>query len=254
MIKLNNCNCESCIEKNNFDKDIGIIIQGPYQNSNIFEYIVNAYSGINNVIFILHKNEIELEQKSKMLLDHNSINYAICDTPSNSGYQNVNVQAASVMTGLNILENLGYKKAIKIRSDMVLYPLHTLLNNLEWDKLNFFEYVRVGYHIDRKNTNEKIIKKYKDNINYKPAYPTDYIVAGKINDMKMYFDYYEQEYENWAAEYKFIFNYLYRKNLMLDNSIDYLKNYCNFFRRTLKEKEIDMVWITREWRNLAIDF
>ena len=70
----------------------------------------------------------------------------------------------------------------------------------------------------------------------------------------MYFDYYEEEIEDWAAEHKFMFNYLYRKNLMLDNSIDYLKNYCNFFRRTLKEKEIDMVWITREWRNLAIDF
>lgn len=254
------CNCKNCTKINSYDDDIGIIVQGPYNYSaEQLDTMLIAYKNYKNVFFIIHKNEPNLTEITKILSNHNSINYAICDSPPIQGAHNINMQTISTLTGLHFLQELGFCKAIKIRSDMFFYPLQRFLNNLKFDKLSFWCYTKKGFNIEKPpyNIHKYVADKYgKENLKFIDlGYPTDLVVSGPIEDMKHYFNFQEQE-ENYmtSPEYKLIINYLYKKGLPLNNSFEYLKKHVYFFKDILINQKIDWFSIkpSRSWVNYSM--
>lgn len=105
--------------------DLAIVIQG---ESNYVELLKSAFKG-QNLIFSTWKGE-ESKYSNTDKVIYNTI-------PDNRGPCNLNLQKISTINGLLLAKQLGFKKALKIRSDLI--PNNTLefLKLLDNDYLNF---------------------------------------------------------------------------------------------------------------------
>lgn len=87
------------------------------------------------------------------------------DFPLDPGPANVNLQLISTINGLQKAKELGFKKILKIRSDLIPTNVTKFINLLNFEKLNFLCWH--GHEV------------YPDC----PGYLVDYLMAGEIDQM-----------------------------------------------------------------------
>lgn len=157
---MNNISLEINEINENNKNEICIIIQGPINYQWLCE-IKKKYKNCNiPMIFSTWKGEENKFSKNDITL-FNTI-------PMIKGKQNVMLQQLSTYNGILLAKDLGYKYAIKIRSDMIFTDINKFLElDIDYDKLNFLFFL--DYY--RKEHN----KQYK--------YFCDYIQISSINNL-----------------------------------------------------------------------
>ena len=188
-----------------------LIIQGPSNNVNI---IKEKYKDCDiQIIFSTWEGE---ENK----YDENDI-VVFNKIPQERGVQNVMLQQLSTYNGLLKAKELGFKNAIKIRSDVYFTNLsYFLKNEIDCNKLNFLFFL--NYH--RINGPDKNIDYYK--------YFCDYIQISSVDNLlKMWnFKYDICSYSEQLTT-KHIFNTFKKEE------ISFIGNYLS--------KDCDIYWISR---------
>lgn len=191
---------------------ICIIIQGPTNNVDI---IKEKYKDTNiPIIFSTWEGEESKYDKNDIVV-FNKI-------PQERGVQNVMLQQLSTYNGLLKAKELGFKNAIKIRSDAYFTNLSLFLkNDIDYNKLNFLYFL--NYH--RINGPDKNNNLYK--------YFCDYVQISSVDNLlKMWnFKYYKCSYAEQLLS-KHVFNTFKR------NDIGFIGNYLI--------KDCDIYWISRK--------
>jgi len=149
--------------------DFCIIIQGP---SNYVGTIKDSFTQCNiPLIFSTWNNELDKYNESDIVV--------LNEKPEHNGVGNINLQMKTTLGGLNKAKELGFKRALKFRSDMI--PTNPL----------------------------KFIEFFKDNMltffcwHYAPqgsvsGYMVDYFMAGEIDDLIKIWTI--DNYNHWIAE------------------------------------------------------
>ena len=107
------------------DLDLAIIIQG---ESNYVENLRSAFKGCNTIFSTWHGEESKYSDDDKVI--YNLI-------PDDRGPCNLNLQKISTINGLLLAKKLGFKKALKIRSDLIPNNTTEFLNLFNNNYLNF---------------------------------------------------------------------------------------------------------------------
>lgn len=198
--------------KNISNNKICLIIQGP---SNDVKLIKSIYKKDNiTIIFSTWKGEENKYEKDDIVIFN--------DIPKENGIQNVMLQQLSTYNGLLKAKELGFKNAIKIRSDSYFTNLKLFLkNDINYDKVNFLYYL--DYY--RKNGPDKKNNHYK--------YFYDFAQISTIeNLLKLWnFKYEKCYYSEQLTTKHFI-------KTFKKNKIDFIGNYLN--------KDSDIYWISRK--------
>lgn len=252
------CPCPNCIEKNSFRDDVYVVIQG--HTAHIGE-ILESYSGYKNIVWAMDDT---CSLRDYGLVHDTRINPVVVKRPVNSGFGNINLQAISTVEGLKYAKELGAKYCIKIRSDMVINPLHKFINSCDFSTLGFLTYVSNPYnHFDKPfepiNKFINSFAKFYDikEHNITRNYVTDFCLTGPVDDLILFFDNAEEpdnpstEAIQAPAEFKFLLHYLRRSKYKLDTSKEYLKKNFNFFISILEEKGIDLISIKNNYENYS---
>lgn len=134
-------------------EDFVIIVQGP---SLYIEQVKNSLFGFN-VIFSTWAGE---ENK---YLDNDNVIFN--EIPYYSGPFNFNYQKKSTLSGLIEAKNLGYKRALKLRSDIIPTNINEFIKLLDNNDLNF-----LCWH-------------HHEVYPGCPGYLVDYLMSGNINDL-----------------------------------------------------------------------
>lgn len=193
----------------NFSTDsLCMIIQGP-TNSKYLKKVQKKYKKSNiPLIFSTWKGE-ESKFKKKDLVLFNEVAEA-------TGVQNIMLQQLSTYNGLLEAKKLGYKYAIKIRSDMVFTNIEKFLKlDIDYNKLNFLYFIN---HL-REDHN---FKHYK--------YLCDYIQISSIDNLLNLWNFKNDINCTFAEE-------LLTNNFLNSNNIDNI----SFFGSMLSE-ECDIFW------------
>ena len=139
-------------------KDFVIIVQG---GSAHVEQMREALNGFN-VIFSTWENEKGKYLESDIVVYNEKPNY--------NGPANLNLQKITTIGGLNKAKELGYKRALKLRSDLVPTNIEVFIKLLDNDSLNF-----LCWHSH---------EVYPDC----PGYLVDYLMSGRIDDLLTLWD------------------------------------------------------------------
>lgn len=181
--------------------DLCFIVQGPSNHVNIIKEKLEQSS--IKIFFSTWNNDKEKYD--------NLENVILSDYPNNNGVGNINLQMTTTLNGLIEAKRLGYKRAIKFRSDM--FPT----NPLEFVKLfdnNFLNFF--SWHYSKQGSLS--------------GYMVDYIMSGNIDDLIKIWTI--EDYNHWVPEV-----------LMTRNILKYLKNNeMSFFLNKLNN-ENDVYWI-----------
>ena len=190
---------------------ICLIIQGPSDYVNIHK---EKYKNMNiRLIFSTWVGE-ESKYNENDIVIFNKI-------PIERGIQNVMLQQLSTYNGLLKAKELGFKYAIKIRSDAYFTDLSLFLkNNIDYNKLNFLYFL--DYH--RIGGADKNSNYYK--------YLCDYIQFSNVDNLlKMWNFKYEKSSYSEQLTTKHIFNNFNKEE------ISFIGNYLT--------KDCDIYWISR---------
>jgi hypothetical protein len=191
---------------------ICLIIQGPSNNVDI---IKEKYKNTNiQIIFSTWEGEENKYNENDIVL-FNKI-------PKEKGIQNVMLQQLSTYNGLIKAKELGFKKAIKIRSDSYFTDLSLFLkNDINYEKLNFLYflyYYRIGGP-------DKTSNKYK--------YFYDFMQIGNIDNLlKM-----------WNFKYKIS---SYSEQLTTKHILATFKKEDIAFIGNYLTQDCDIFWISRK--------
>ena len=142
--------------------------------------------------------------------------------PIERGIQNVMLQQLSTYNGLLKAKELGFKNAIKIRSDAYFTDLSLFLkNDIDYNKLNFLYFL--DYH--RTNGPDKNNNEYK--------YFCDYIQISSVDNLlKM-----------WNFKYEKVF---YAEQLTTNHVFNSFKKDDIAFTGNYLTKNCDIYWISRK--------
>lgn len=189
-----------------------LIIQGPSNNVAI---IKDKYKNINvQLIFSTWEGE-----ENKYNENDNVIFNKI---PIEKGIQNVMLQQLSTYNGLLKAKELGFKNAIKIRSDAYFTDLSSFLkNDIDYNKLNFLYFL--DYH--------RINGPDKNNNNYK--YLCDYIQISNIDNLLKIWNF---KYETVSYAEQLITKHVF--NTFKNDDVDFIGNFLT--------KDCDIYWISRK--------
>lgn len=134
-------------------RDIAIVIQGPS------DYVVQqkrAWKGYgNHCIFSTWVGE---QNKYK-----SSDNVVFNEIPVDSGCANINYQIGSTLQGLKLAKELGYDRALKLRSDLIPTNYKNFLDTIDNDNYNFLCW---HHHMVYHNC---------------PGYLVDYLMSGNVD-------------------------------------------------------------------------
>tara|TARA_B100000768_G_C11250361_1_gene363836 strand:- start:801 stop:1430 length:630 start_codon:yes stop_codon:yes gene_type:complete len=188
-----------------------LIIQGPSNNVAI---IKEKYKNINiQLIFSTWEGE-ENKYNENDIVIFNKI-------PIEKGIQNVMLQQLSTYTGLLKAKKLGFKNAIKIRSDAYFTDLSSFLkNNINYNKLNFLYFL--DYH--------RINGPDKNNNNYK--YLCDYIQISSIDNLLQMWNF---KYEDCSYSEQLTTKHVFHS--FKKEEISFIGNFLN--------KDCDIYWISK---------
>jgi hypothetical protein len=205
---------------------ICLVIQGPTAQR---EYIEKYYNSFPNVIFSTWEDE--------RFPENGNIKHIYSKIPRHKGNSNVNLQCTSTMTGLTYAQQLGYKIAFKIRSDITISDINKLIELL---------YTRLQ---DKRRIYCLAGQKH-------PRYgllPVDYCMFGYIEDLIDYWDYEELSQVMHPTEVKLTRKFFQYKRDDIPElfktkheiSEDDFREYFEFFLSDINKNNIDVIWHNR---------
>jgi hypothetical protein len=213
----------SLSERNSFNSDVSIMIIGHLSHIDI---LIDFYKGIKNVLFVVD----DTEDKSKVdRLIQNGFKTITYQTPSNSGFGNVNKQCGASKLGAEYLDSIGAKYCIRMRSDQIILQLDKFINDFYFDKLGVLAYV-----------------------NSEGGYLMDYCISGPVKDMILTFDYQEDGQIQKAAEKKIVETFLSKSGKEVDTTYDNLKSHYYFMLPTLVKNEINFLMIKQGYHDWTV--
>ena len=191
---------------------ICLIIQGPSNNVDI---IKDEYKDNNiPIIFSAWEGE-ESKYNENDIVVFNKM-------PQERGVQNVMLQQLSTYNGLLKAKEMGFKNAIKIRSDAYFTDLSSFLkNNINYNKLNFLYFL----DYNRNGGPDKSSNHYK--------YFCDYIQISSVDNLLKMWNF---KYEKVFYAEQLITNHVF--NSFKKDDIAFIGNYLT--------KNCDIYWISRK--------
>jgi hypothetical protein len=210
----------------------GIIIQGPTE---YYKELADYYSQFDNVVWATWNGE------SVMSLDYirdKGIEVILVEKPKFSGYINVNMQVKSTFAGVSYLEGK-VDEALKVRSDTIITNLDKLLSRLQGKQLSFMATCKTGV---RKDLAYDLVY-YHDSHDY----PADNVIYGKIEDLKLMFDFQIDEILPIPPEALIAWNYMANKGI--EFKLDYqtmVDNGISFFLQECLDVNVEVNWLKRD--------
>ena len=210
----------------------GIIIQGPTE---YYKELTDYYSKFDNVVWATWNDE------SVIRLDYirdKGIEVILVEKPEVSGYINVNMQVKSSFAGVNYLENK-VDEALKVRSDTIITNLDKLLPRLQGKQLSFMATCKTGV---RKDLAYDLVY-YHDSHDY----PADNVVYGKIEDLKLMFDFQIDEMLPIPPEALIAWNYMTNKGI--EFKLDYqtmIDGGISFFLQECLDENVEVNWLKKK--------
>jgi len=192
--------------------ELCLIIQGPSINVDI---IKEKYKDNNiSIIFTTWEGEERKYDKNDIVVFNKM--------PQERGVQNVMMQQLSTYNGLIKAKELGFKNAIKIRSDAYFTDLHHFLkNDIDYNKLNFLYFL--DYH--RINGPDKSSNYYK--------YFYDFAQFSSVGNLLKMWDF---KYEKCSYSEQLTTKHIF--NTFKNDDIAFIGNYLT--------KDSDIYWISRK--------
>lgn len=188
-------------------EDFVIIVQG---SSSYTEQLREALKDFN-VIFSTWVGE------EKKYSDSDLVVYS--QLPLYAGPANLNLQKITTIAGLNRAKELGYKRALKLRSDIIPTNISEFVKYLDNNSMNF-----LCWHCHEVYPNC-------------PGYLIDYLMSGSIDDLIVLWDIQDM---SWCLVPEIHLTQQYITKLMNKVEIEY-------FLPTLNENN-DLFWIKRDIR------
>ena len=210
----------------------GIIIQGPTE---YYKELANYYSQFENVVWATWNDE------STIRLDYirdKGIKIILVEKPEVSGYINVNMQVKSTFAGVSYLEGK-VDEALKVRSDTIVTNLDKLLPRLKNRQLAFMATCKTGV---RKDLVYDLVY-YHDSHDY----PADNVIYGKIEDLKLMFDFQIDEILPIPPEALIAWNYMANKGIKF--KLDYqtmIDGGISFFLQECLDENVEVNWLKRD--------
>ena len=211
----------------------GIIIQGPTE---YYKELADYYSQFDNVVWATWNDE------SVVRLDYirnKGIEVILVEKPQIPGYMNVNMQLTSSYAGVNRLFELGINEALKVRSDTIVTNLDKLLPRLQGKKLAFMATCKVGV---RRDLSYDLVY-YHDSHDY----PADNVIYGKIEDLKLMFNFQIDEILPVPPEALIAWNYM--KNKGIEFKLDYktmVDGGISFFLQECLDENVEVNWLKKK--------
>ncbi len=209
----------------------GIIIQGPTE---YYKELADYYSKFENVVWATWNDE------STIRLDYirdKGIKVILVEKPKVFGYMNVNMQIKSTFAGVSYLENK-VDEVLKVRSDTIVTNLDKLLPRLQGKQLSFMATCKTGV---RKDLAYDLVY-YHDSHDY----PADNVIYGKIEDLKLMFDFQIDEILAIPPEALITWNYMTNKGI--EFKLDYqtmIDNGISFFLQECLDEGVEVNWLKR---------
>ena len=210
----------------------GIVIQGPTE---YYKEIADYYSQFNNVVWATWNDE------SVIRLDYirdKGIEIILVEKPEILGYINVNMQVKSSFAGISYLEDK-VDEVLKVRSDTIVTNLDKLLPKLKNKQLAFMATCKTGV---RKDLAYDLVY-YHDSHDY----PADNVVYGKIEDLKLMFDFQIDEMLPVPPEALIAWNYMTNKGI--EFKLDYqtmVDGGISFFLQECLDENVEVNWLKKE--------
>ena len=210
----------------------GIIIQGPTE---YYKELADYYSKFNNVVWATWNDE------SVVRLDYirsKGIKVILVEKPEVFGYINVNMQVKSTFAGVSYLEGK-VDEVLKVRSDTIVTNLNKLLPRLKNKQLAFMATCKTGV---RKDLAYDLVY-YHDSHDY----PADNVVYGKVEDLKLMFDFQIDETLPIPPEALIAWNYMTNKGI--EFKLDYqtmINGGISFFLQDCLDENVEVNWLKRD--------
>ena len=210
----------------------GIVIQGPTE---YYKELTDYYSKFKNVVWATWNDE------SVIRLDYirnKGIEVILVEKPEVFGYMNVNMQVKSTFEGVSYLEGK-VDEVLKVRSDTIVTNLDRLLPRLKNRQLSFAATCKTGV---RKDLAYDLVY-YHDSHDY----PADNVIYGKIEDLKLMFDFQIEEILPVPPESLITWNYMTNKGI--EFKLDYqtmIDNGISFFLQDCLDEDVQINWLKRE--------
>ena len=209
----------------------GIIIQGPTE---YYKELTDYYSKFKNVVWATWNDE------SVVRLDYirdTGIEVKLIEKPEVLGYINVNMQVKSSFAGVSYLEGR-VDEALKVRSDTIVTNLDKLLPKLKNKQLAFMATCKTGV---RKDLVYDLVY-YHDSHDY----PADNVIYGKIEDLKLMFDFQIDEILPVPPEALIAWNYMSNKGI--EFKLDYqtmVDGGISFFLQECLDENVEVNWLKK---------
>ena len=210
----------------------GIVIQGPTE---YYKEIADYYSQFNNVVWATWNDE------SVIRLDYirnKGIEVILVEKPEILGYINVNMQVKSSFAGISYLEDK-VDEVLKVRSDTIVTNLDKLLPRLQGKQLSFMATCKTGV---RKDLVYDLVY-YHDSHDY----PADNVIYGKIEDLKLMFNFQIDEILPVPPEALIAWNYMSNKGI--EFKLDYqtmVDGGISFFLQECLDENVEVNWLKKE--------
>ena len=209
----------------------GIVIQGPTE---YYKELTDYYSKFDNVVWATWNDE------SITRLDYirsKGIKIILVEKPKIFGHMNVNMQVKSTFAGVCYLEDK-VDEILKVRSDTIITNLDRLLLRLQGRQLSFMATCKTGI---RKDLTYDLVY-YHDSHDY----PADNVIYGKVEDLKLMFDFQIDEMLFIPPEALITWNYMVNKGI--EFKLDYqtmVDNGISFFLQDCLDKNVEVNWLKK---------
>ena len=207
----------------------GILIQGPTE---FYKELTDHYSKFDNVVWSTWDNE------SVVRLDYiksKGIKVILVTPPKFPGYMNVNLQIRSTYEGL-MAHNVD--EVLKVRSDTIVTNLDKLLPRLKGKELSFMATCKEGVRGDLVYDLVYLHTSHD--------YPADNVIYGKVDELKIMFDFQIDELLSIPPEALITWNYMSSKGI--DFKLNYetmVDNGMSFFLQECLDENVEVNWLKR---------
>ena len=207
----------------------GILIQGPTE---FYKELTDHYSKFDNVVWSTWDNE------SVVRLDYiksKGIKVILVTPPKFPGYMNVNLQIRSTYEGL-MAHNVD--EVLKVRSDTIVTNLDKLLPRLKGKELSFMATCKEGVRGDLVYDLVYLHTSHD--------YPADNVIYGKVDELKIMFDFQIDELLSIPPEALITWNYMSSKGI--DFKLNYqtmVDNGMSFFLQECLDEKVEVNWLKR---------
>ena len=220
----------------------GIVIQGP---TNYYKELSYHYSVFDNVVWSTWDDE-PLENIQH--ITSQGIKVITSPIPKTPGPQNVNLQLASSLAGVEYLKNQGFTHALKIRSDVIWEGVELIWDRLIDQKIGFLSLNTPSF----KRSLNYFLDYWHDGFDF----TTDHVIFGEIDILSQTFSPPNFSYsENTPPESIILANYLKSQNKPTDFSLENLKSSGVYlFAEDCKEFNNKIIWLKHNWNLISLTF